>query len=148
LDLTQTGMVMGTSRSMAPEQHLGAEADERTDLYAVGLLLYELVCGRGPFDHVGRGHIALRTAHCSTPAAPPSALAPQPIPRAVDDVVLRALAKRQRDRFASARVMAEALRAASDHGSNEGPTYVDPSFSMVTVREGAAVAQLEGGVAN
>jgi len=128
LDLTQTGMTMGTLRNMAPEQHMGAEADERTDVYAAGLVLFELLTGRGPFDHLGVSQAARRAAHCGAVPPPPSSLAPQVVPRELDVVVLRALAKNKKARFASAVAMARALGDATDHGNDEGPTFVDPSL--------------------
>ncbi len=130
LDLTQTGMTMGTLRNMAPEQHLGADVDERTDIYAAGLVLFELMTGRGPFDHLGASQSARRAAHCAVSPPAPSSLAPQHVPKPIEDVVLRALSKRREDRYRSAASMARALVEASEsaHGNDEGPTFVDPSL--------------------
>jgi serine/threonine protein kinase len=109
----------GTPRTMAPEQCAGGAVDPRADLYAVGLALYELCTGRGPFDDLrGQDH-ALRFAHCRRPPAPPSALAPGSVPPWLDAIVLRAIAKDPGDRFQTALEMAAALRA---HGrSRESP---------------------------
>jgi serine/threonine protein kinase len=134
LALTRPGVAMGTLGWMAPEQLAGEEADERTDVYAAGLVLFELLTGRGPFDHVGRSALALRAAHCGMTPPKPSACASQFVPASVDGVVAKALAKRSRDRFQSARAMAGALRDVTGYGSDEGPTFVDPSI----YREGAA----------
>lgn len=133
LDLTQTGMTMGTLRNMAPEQHLGADVDERTDLYAAGLVLFELTTGRGPFDHLGASQSARRAAHCAAAPPTPSSVAPQHIPKAIEAVILRSLSKRRDDRYSSARAMARALFEASEtaHGSDEGPTLVDPSLWFI-----------------
>jgi serine/threonine protein kinase len=130
LDLTQTGMTMGTLRNMAPEQHLGADIDERTDLYAAGLVLFELMTGRGPFDHLGVSQSARRAAHCAVSPPPPSSLAPQHVPKPIEEVVLRSLSKRREDRYRSAASLARALVEASEsaHGNDEGPTFVDPSL--------------------
>ncbi|HMY18630.1 MAG TPA: serine/threonine-protein kinase [Polyangium sp.] len=103
---------LGTPRTMAPEQYEGKPVDARADLYAVGIVLYELLTGRGPFDDVS-GVEALRFAHCERTPAAPSRMAQQTIPPEIDALVLRALAKAPRDRFISARAMAaevEALR--------------------------------------
>jgi serine/threonine protein kinase len=106
---------LGTPRTMAPEQYEGKPVDGRTDLYALGIVLYELLTGRGPFDDVS-GIEALRFAHCHRPPAAPSQVAPQFIPPQIDAFILRVLAKSARDRFVSADEMAKevaALRAAS-----------------------------------
>lgn len=106
---------LGTPRTMAPEQYDGQMVDGRADLYALGLVLYELLTGRGPFDDVS-GLEALRFAHCHKTPAPPSQCAPQFIPPEIDALVLRALAKTPEDRFGSAEHMAAevaALRNAS-----------------------------------
>lgn len=132
LDLTRPGVAMGTVGWMAPEQLAGEEADERTDVYAAGLVLYQLVAGRGPFDGVTRS--AIREAHFHATPAALSACASQLVPRSLDPIVSKALSKRGRDRFASARAMADALRDVCGPGNDEGPTFVDPSI----YREGAA----------
>jgi len=128
LALTRPGVAMGTLRMMAPEQHAGEEADERTDVYAAGLVLFELVTGRGPFDHLSGNAAAMRAAHCGSTPPLPSWCAPQSVPSAVEAVVTRALAKRAEDRFASARAMATALRDTAGYENIEGPTFVDPSM--------------------
>ena len=102
----------GTPRTMAPEQCAREPVDSRTDLYAVGLCLYELLAGRGPFDDARGSADALRFAHARREPAPPSAFARRPIPAALDRVVLTALAKSPADRFQSAAEMAGALAAS------------------------------------
>jgi serine/threonine protein kinase len=108
---TEPGVSPGTPRTMAPEQCAGDAVDARTDLYAMGLALYELCTGRGPFDELRGSDHALRFAHCERRPAPPSQLAPGAIPAALDAIVLRALAKSPADRFQSAVEMAAALRS-------------------------------------
>jgi eukaryotic-like serine/threonine-protein kinase len=114
-DTNERAPSLGTPRTMAPEQYEGKPIDGRADLYALGLVLYELLTGRGPFDDVS-GLEALRFAHCQRTPAPPSEVAPQFIPPEIDALVLRALAKSPWDRFVSADVMAAeiaALRSAA-----------------------------------
>jgi eukaryotic-like serine/threonine-protein kinase len=106
---TGKGVAVGTPRTMAPEQFGSGNPDARTDVYGAGLALYELLTGRGPFDEVRRDPRLLRYAHSARNPPAPSSLAPQPIPPAVDAVVLRAIAKAPADRFPSARAMADAL---------------------------------------
>jgi serine/threonine protein kinase len=102
--------VLGTARSMAPEQHASGMVDARTDIYGMGLVLYELVAGRGPFDELrGRDH-AMRYAHCERRPPPPSTFAPQEVPRLVEEAILKAIAKRPEQRFQSAAEMAAVLR--------------------------------------
>jgi serine/threonine-protein kinase len=111
--LTQQGMIFGTPEYMAPEQARGDDVDARADLYAAGVMLYEMLVGAPPFS--GRGALATMTAHLQE--APPSPRAARPgssITPAVEKVILRALAKSPDDRFASARELAQAIAAARD----------------------------------
>ncbi|UQA60935.1 serine/threonine-protein kinase [Polyangium aurulentum] len=105
------GPSLGTPRTMAPEQCEGRPVGPPADLYAMGLVLYELVSGRGPFDNVD-GIDALRFAHGQRKPPPPSRIAPQAIPANVEAIILRALEKSPEDRFPSAAAMAAALREA------------------------------------
>jgi serine/threonine protein kinase len=107
---TDHGRAMGTPRSMSPEQYAGGPIDARADLYAIGIVLYELVTGRGPFDE-HRGNVqALRYAHCEKTPPLPSVVAPQPMPSEVEALIVRALAKSPSERFQTAAEMAERLR--------------------------------------
>jgi serine/threonine protein kinase len=108
--LTDPGGSPGTPRTMAPEQCAGAPVDARADLYAVGLALYELVVGHGPFDDLRGNDHAFRFAHCDRRPIAPSRVATQPLPPGLDAVILRALAKSPADRFPTAAAMAAALR--------------------------------------
>ena len=98
---TQTGMVLGTPRFVSPEAAAGRPVDVRGDLYAVGLVLYQLVAGRGPFDHV-RGVSEVLQAHTSQVPEPPSRYASGELPGDLDRVVLKALSKRPKHRYQSA----------------------------------------------
>ena len=103
---TREGVVLGTPRYMSPEQSRDADLDGRSDLYSLGVMLYEMLAGRPPFD--APGPIDVLMAHLSEPPPPlPPTVAP---PLAA--VVMRALAKRPDDRFADAAEMAQALHAA------------------------------------
>jgi eukaryotic-like serine/threonine-protein kinase len=105
---TEEGTAVGSPRCFSPEQARGQPVDARTDVYAVGLLLYTLLTGRGPFDDVS-GVLALINAHVARIPEPPSARARQPIPPELDAAVMRALSKAKDDRFPSARDFAAAL---------------------------------------
>jgi serine/threonine-protein kinase len=108
---SREGVMLGTPQFLSPEQVLCRPVDARTDVYGTCLVLYELIAGRAPFHHVD-GYAELLEAHVSQDPRPPSELAPQPIEPAVDDVVLRGLAKRPGDRWASAAELSLALGRA------------------------------------
>lgn len=108
--LTLPGAVVGTLRSMAPEQFAQAAIDARADIYAAGLALYELITGRGPFDELRGLPLALQFAHCERTPPPPSRLTRRPVAVGVEAAILRALAKSPADRFQSAGEMADVLR--------------------------------------
>jgi serine/threonine protein kinase len=122
--ITQTGLFVGTLDYAAPEQITGGAVDARTDVYALGCVLYEMLTGRPPFrrDH----EAATIYAQINEPAPAPSAAAPG-VPAAFDDVVLRALAKDPDDRFPSAGDLARAALAAA-HG--EHPTEPERTVAI------------------
>jgi len=108
--LSTKGRLVGTLPYLSPEQALGEPIDARTDVYAAGVVLFELLAGRRPF--VGTDYQVL-VAHVEEPPPLPSALSPSAvIPPALDDVTLRALAKRREDRFPSADAFRTALGEA------------------------------------
>ena len=109
--LTTAGTTVGTASYMAPEQAQAEALTEATDLYAVGVVLYEILTGRLPFE--APTAIALMLAHIRDQPVPPSRRAPdQPIPASLDAVVMRALAKTPEDRYGDSAAMARALSTA------------------------------------
>jgi serine/threonine protein kinase/tetratricopeptide (TPR) repeat protein len=106
-DVTQTGMLMGTPRYMAPEAVRGEAVDVRSDLFATGAILFEMLAGRPAFD----GRTVADVIHATVYEQPP-ALSGSSLVAAVDRVIRQALAKRPSDRLPSAEVMAEELRWA------------------------------------
>jgi hypothetical protein len=106
--LTEPGTMLGTVHNMAPEQIRCERVDERTDIYALGVLIYQVLTGQYPFDASDPHHVALK--HLQTPAPRPSALAA--VAPAVDSVVLRCLEKQPERRFASVAELATAFRTA------------------------------------
>ena len=108
---TQDGAVVGTPRFFPPEQAMGRQVGPPADLYGAGVVLYELLTGRDPFKHV-TGFTSLLKAHVLEDAPSPSTVAPQPIEPALDDVVMRTLAKRPEDRYGSAAELSAALTRA------------------------------------
>jgi serine/threonine protein kinase/tetratricopeptide (TPR) repeat protein len=106
--LTFAGVLVGTPRYMAPEQATGAPVDARTDLFAAGAILFEMLAGRPAFT----GRSTIEILHATMHEQPP-ALTGSPAVAAVDRVIRRALAKRPEGRPASADAMAQELRAVS-----------------------------------
>ncbi|MFI8188541.1 protein kinase [Streptomyces sp. NPDC085946] len=108
--MTQTGMVVGTPQYLSPEQALGRGVDARSDLYSVGIMLFQLVTGRLPFD--ADSPLAIAYAHVQEEPPVPSSIN-RSLPPAVDALVARALKKNPNERFPSAEAMrGECLRVA------------------------------------
>ncbi len=105
-NLTQTGSVFGTPPYMSPEQCMGRRVDERSDVYAFGIILYRLVTGVLPFR--ADNMLTLFEMHRSRPPAKPSTLVPQ-LPEALEEVILRCLAKRPEARFQTMNAVSAAL---------------------------------------
>ncbi|MCU0682551.1 MAG: serine/threonine protein kinase [Polyangiaceae bacterium] len=108
--LTQLGMVYGTPEYMAPEQALGQEVDHRADLYALGVILFEMLAGRRPFDAPNKVQILGMVV--SKPVPRIASVAPSAIvPPALEEVVRTLLSKVSTERFADARAALDALDA-------------------------------------
>jgi serine/threonine-protein kinase len=108
-DLTRTGTVMGTARYLAPEQVNGRPTDPRTDVYALGLLMFEALCGHPPFG----GDTDIATAMARLTTAAPAVRAERPeVSQALDDVIHRCLARQPSARFGSAAAVRDALDRA------------------------------------
>lgn len=111
--LTATGLTVGSLYYMPPEQIQGAaNLDARADLYSAGVTLYELVTGRKPFE--GNSQFAIMAAHLAGSPVPPITLDPK-LPRALNDAILRAVAKNPGDRFQSAAAFRTALQNLAAH---------------------------------
>jgi serine/threonine-protein kinase len=113
--LTRSSLVVGTPEYMAPEQALGQAVDGRTDIYALGAVIYKLLTGAAPF--VRSTPLAIAHAHAYEPPAPLRELRPD-LPKAVEAVVLKALAKKPADRYQRASALAADFSVAA---SAKGP---------------------------
>ena len=108
---TRTGAVMGTPTYMSPEQCRGAgEVDHRSDIYAIGCILYEMVCGRPPFNAEGIGELI--ASHMLYPPEPPTRHNPQ-LGAATEGLILNLLAKKPEERIQSAQELARLLGQGS-----------------------------------
>ncbi len=139
--LTSTGIVMGTSRYLSPEQARGEPTDERSDVYSAGVVLFEMLTGRLPFE--GDNDLAIALRHASEPAPAPSDVAAS-VPPALDAIVGRALRKDPAERFATAREFADALRAAElgpgDRGAGLGAAVAIAGAGAAAMGVASAVA--------
>ena len=110
--VTQSGLIFGTARYISPEGAAGETTDARSDVYSIGVLCYQLLCGETPFD--SPSPVALLMKHIHEPAQDVRGRARGgQVPAAVADVIARALAKNPDARFDDAIIFAEALRAAA-----------------------------------
>jgi serine/threonine protein kinase len=125
--MTQTGMVMGTPQYLSPEQALGKAVDHRSDLYATGCLLYELLALRPPFT--GETPLSVVYQHVQDIPVPPSQVS-DGAPPELDGLVMRSLAKEPDDRFQTAEEMRGliqyGLQMLYDQGSHTGTWNTGP----------------------
>jgi tetratricopeptide (TPR) repeat protein len=140
--LTQAGMMVGTVSYMPPEQAMGGEVTPQSDLYSLGAMLYEMVCGRPPF--VGDESVAIIGQHLNTPPVAPSWHRPD-CPPGLEALILRLLEKDPSKRPASAAEVREALQAIGQSGNPaavseivrpepvEGRVVVDPLYRRTFV---------------
>src|SRR4051812_1441603 len=110
-DMTETGSIMGTAQYLSPEQAQGHAVSAQSDLYAIGIVLYELLTGRVPFD--GDSPVTIALKQVSELPIPPSAFNPS-VPPELDAIVLRALEKDPARRFADSDEMIAELEALRD----------------------------------
>ncbi|MGK3967862.1 protein kinase [Sorangium sp. So ce118] len=107
---TQAGVLIGTLPYMSPEQAQGAAVDYRSDLWALGVIAFECVCGRPAITAEAPGAMILEI--CSEPLPVPSQVAPVPLPPAFDEWFVQACSRDPSERYPSATAMVDALRAA------------------------------------
>lgn len=120
--LTGTGSIVGTAQYLSPEQVEGRAVDGRTDVYALGVVLYEMLCGRPPFS--GETEMAVALQHVTTQPPAPGQIRVG-IPRALEDVVMHAMAKAPQARYQSAADLQTALLSV-DLATQEATNVVSP----------------------
>jgi beta-lactam-binding protein with PASTA domain/tRNA A-37 threonylcarbamoyl transferase component Bud32 len=127
-DLTQTGSVMGTATYFSPEQAQGERVDARSDIYSLGVVLYEMVAGRPPFQ----GDNAMAIAYKHVREQPPSLRRANPdVPQPFEAIVMQAMAKNPNDRYVTADELRQDLlrfrhgRAVSASPTMRAPAYAD-----------------------
>ena len=130
-DITETGSVMGTAQYLSPEQAQGRPVDARSDLYSIGIVLYELLTGQVPFDAESPVTVALMQV--SEPPLPPRELIPA-IPPGLESVVLRALEKDPDRRYENADSFIEALERARS-APHEVPPALPPMEEVLEEEE-------------
>ena len=139
---TVSGALMGTLSYMAPEQGLEGHCDVRSDLYALGIVFYEMLLGEPPFD--AETPLAILMKHVNDPLPLPRQADPT-IPVPLEQVVLKALAKRPGDRYQSAKEMAGALQRAAEEAGIQVPERVSLPLSFTTAEAPSeSVAVLSG----
>ncbi len=132
--MTEAGSVLGTAQYLAPEQARGEIVDERSDLYSVGVVLYEMLTGTVPFS--GDTAVTVAMKHVNERPPEPAEVVPG-MPYALNQIVLKALAKDPMLRYQSADEFARDLRAAQDGGPIAAAVY-DPSAERTQVVATAA----------
>lgn len=128
--LTQAGIVYGTPEYLSPEQAQAKELDHRTDIYSLGVMLYETMTGRVPYQ--SSSAVEVLTMHVFNDPKPPSQVAPQRISASMEKIILKAMAKNPDDRFQNAMEMFRALEMRereilSERGMGTGANYVPGS---------------------
>ncbi|MFN2388636.1 MAG: protein kinase [Actinomycetota bacterium] len=138
-DITTTGAILGTVTYLSPEQARGDEPDARSDLYSLGVTLYELAVGRPPFAE--ETPLATAMKHLSEPPPAPRSIKPG-VPRAVEAVLMRALEKDPAARYPSAEEMGQALaRAGSGSAAARSFAAGAPPRSAPAVRSGSFLSE-------
>lgn len=132
-DLTRAGYLLGSLNYMSPEQVGGSKATSRSDIYSVGVTLYELLTGELPIK--GTNNYEVMMGHINQLPIPPHQVAPH-VPPAVSDAILRALAKDPIQRFASADEFLHALKL-TPVTTEEGITYAAPLPSLISPNSSA-----------
>ncbi|MER5700560.1 Stk1 family PASTA domain-containing Ser/Thr kinase [Micromonospora sp. NPDC002296] len=143
--MTQTSAVIGTAQYLSPEQARGEAVDARSDVYAAGCVLFELVCGHPPF--VGDSPVSVAYQHVREAPPTPSDINPDVTP-AIDAIVLKALSKNPLNRYQSAGEMrADLLRAAAGRPVMATPVMQEAETAPMAAARSGYPTQVVGGAA-
>jgi eukaryotic-like serine/threonine-protein kinase len=134
--MTQTGMVVGTPQYLSPEQALGRGVDARSDLYSVGIMLFQLLTGRIPFD--ADSPLAIAYAHVQEEPVAPSTIN-RSVTQAMDALVARALKKNPNERFPSAAAMRDECARVASAGQTGAPLIIGGAPAASGAGVGSAV---------
>ncbi|MBA3869937.1 MAG: protein kinase [Anaerolineae bacterium] len=155
-EITRSGTIVGTPAYMSPEQLRGEPLDHRSDIYSLGVILYNMVAGRLPFDTTTSDLVSIIYQHLEKAPTPPSEFNKE-TPKAVEAVILKALQKDRKDRYDSATDMARALNIAvglpAGSSTNLKPAKIidihgldEPSLSTISLIRKRRWAFMTGGV--
>lgn len=133
-EITHSGMMVGTSDYLAPEQAEGRPVDGRADIYALGIVLWECLTGELPFP--GENFVAVALRQVNDPLPDPRMMVPN-VSRRLAACVRRATEKNPEDRFGSAREFADELLACAQHYSDTGSTAIDRPTRSARARAAA-----------
>ncbi|MHB1054535.1 MAG: Stk1 family PASTA domain-containing Ser/Thr kinase [Thermoleophilia bacterium] len=139
--MTETGSIIGTAQYLSPEQAKGRVVEQGSDLYSLGVVMYEMLTGRVPFE--GENPVAIALMHLSDQPVPPQALVPE-LSENLNAVVMRALAKDPRDRYASAEeFLADLARCRQDLPVIVPAPWVDSEKTSVIPAAMAGMAAID-----
>jgi serine/threonine-protein kinase len=136
--MTEAGSILGTAQYLAPEQAKGYPVDERSDLYSVGVVLYEMLTGTVPFK--GDSAVTVALKHVNEMPQEPAELVPG-LPYSMNQIVLKAMAKEPADRYQSATEFARDLRSAREGGPVQAAAFDAGGERTRVMAAGAAAGE-------
>jgi serine/threonine-protein kinase len=136
--MTEAGSILGTAHYLSPEQAQGRPVEAASDLYSLGVVMYEMVTGKLPFD--GDNPVSIAMQHVHEQPVPPRSINPA-VPENLEAVILRALAKRPTERYITAQQMLEDLRLVQDGEPVSAPAAFMDEPTQVMTPEAVIAAQ-------
>jgi serine/threonine protein kinase len=138
---TMSGALMGTLNYMAPEQGMQNQSDARSDLYSLGIVLYEMLTGKPPFD--ADTPLAILMKHVNEPLPMPPATGVV-IPEAFERILLKVLSKNPDDRYQTAEEMAQAIRAAAEEAAIQLPDRISLPLTASVAAAAEPISVISG----
>jgi len=137
--MTEAGSILGTAHYLSPEQAQGQPVEAASDLYSLGIVMYEMATGKMPFD--GDNPVSIAMQHVHDQPAPPRSIVPD-LPENLEAVILRSLGKRPTERYLTAQAMHEDLKRAQDGRPVSAPmAYVEEATQVMTPVAANSMAQ-------